>query len=118
MSKGSNSLERKLEEQSIPVALLPPVIPAQAEELAGRIKESLRDVLDPEAGVNVVELGLIQGVVIGEQVVEIQMKLTSGACPLADLLMGMVQRKAEEAIKDSPVGSVRVVLLNGNTNGQ
>ena len=85
-----------------------------AQELAGHIREALRDVLDPEVGINVVDLGLIQDVLVSGHAVEIRMKLTSGACPLADLLMSMVQHKTEEAIRDSSLESVRVVLVNGN----
>jgi metal-sulfur cluster biosynthetic enzyme len=49
--------------------------------------EALRDVVDPELGVNVVDLGLVYGVTVGEdRVATIDMTLTSAACPLTDVI--------------------------------
>ncbi|SDS80754.1 metal-sulfur cluster assembly factor [Jiangella sp. DSM 45060] len=51
------------------------------------LKEALRDVVDPELGINVVDLGLIYGVSVDEQnVATVDMTLTSAACPLTDLI--------------------------------
>ena len=51
------------------------------------VLEALRDVVDPELGVNVVDLGLIYGVTLGEDnVATIDMTLTSAACPLTDVI--------------------------------
>jgi metal-sulfur cluster biosynthetic enzyme len=49
--------------------------------------EALRDVVDPELGVNVVDLGLVYGVSVDPQrVATIDMTLTSAACPLTDVI--------------------------------
>ncbi len=49
--------------------------------------EALRDVVDPELGVNVVDLGLVYGVDLdAERVATIDMTLTSAACPLTDVI--------------------------------
>src|ERR1700731_2730061 len=49
--------------------------------------EALRDVLDPELGVNVVDLALDNGVTLGgDGVSTIDMALTSAACPLSDVI--------------------------------
>ncbi|TDE07357.1 metal-sulfur cluster assembly factor [Jiangella asiatica] len=51
------------------------------------LKEALRDVVDPELGINVVDLGLIYGVTVDEEnVATVDMTLTSAACPLTDLI--------------------------------
>ena len=51
------------------------------------ITEAMRDVVDPELGVNVVDLGLLYGVTIGEgNDVTLDMTLTSAACPLTDVI--------------------------------
>src|SRR5256714_13827165 len=51
------------------------------------VLEALRDVVDPELGVNVVDLGLVYGVAIGEAgAATIDMTLTSAACPLTDVI--------------------------------
>ena len=49
--------------------------------------EALRDVVDPELGINVVDLGLVYDVSLdAERVATIDMTLTSAACPLTDVI--------------------------------
>ena len=51
------------------------------------VLEAMRDVVDPELGVNVVDLGLVYGVALGEDgAATIDMTLTSAACPLTDVI--------------------------------
>jgi metal-sulfur cluster biosynthetic enzyme len=51
------------------------------------VEEALRDVVDPELGINVVDLGLVYGVVIDQNNhATIDMTLTSAACPLTDVI--------------------------------
>jgi metal-sulfur cluster biosynthetic enzyme len=64
---------------------------AQATGAAGTevedVLEALRDVVDPELGINVVDLGLVYGVALGEDgAATIDMTLTSAACPLTDVI--------------------------------
>ena len=54
---------------------------------AADIEEAMRDVVDPELGINVVDLGLVYGVAVdGESRATIDMTLTSAACPLTDVI--------------------------------
>jgi metal-sulfur cluster biosynthetic enzyme len=54
---------------------------------AADVEEALRDVIDPELGINVVDLGLVYGVAIDQNnVAVIDMTLTSAACPLTDVI--------------------------------
>ncbi len=47
----------------------------------------MRDVVDPELGINVVDLGLVYGIAIDDEaVVTLDMTLTSAACPLTDVI--------------------------------
>ena len=56
---------------------------AEVEE----VKEALRDVVDPELGINVVDLGLVYGITVDESKhAVIDMTLTSAACPLTDVI--------------------------------
>ena len=49
--------------------------------------ESLKDVIDPELGINIVDLGLLYGVRINEDnSIDLDMTLTSAACPLTDVI--------------------------------
>jgi metal-sulfur cluster biosynthetic enzyme len=51
------------------------------------VEEAMRDVVDPELGINVVDLGLVYGITVGDDnVAVIDMTLTSAACPLTDVI--------------------------------
>lgn len=68
-------------------------------EIIEQLKGKLREVFDPEIGMNVIELGLIRDVVIDGDQIEIKMILTTPFCPYAPVLIDMVRRKAEEVFK-------------------
>ncbi len=50
------------------------------------LEEAMRDVVDPELGINVVDLGLVYGIRAQDGVATIDMTLTSAACPLTDVI--------------------------------
>jgi metal-sulfur cluster biosynthetic enzyme len=51
------------------------------------VEEAMKDVVDPELGINVVDLGLVYGVhVDDDNIATIDMTLTSAACPLTDVI--------------------------------
>ena len=51
------------------------------------ITEAMRDVVDPELGINVVDLGLLYGVSVDQHdLITLDMTLTSAACPLTDVI--------------------------------
>ncbi|GAA3689333.1 metal-sulfur cluster assembly factor [Arthrobacter ginkgonis] len=65
------------------------------------VEEALRDVIDPELGVNIVDLGLLYGLKYAEDgALLIDMTLTTAACPLTDILEDQVA-SALESIVDS-----------------
>jgi metal-sulfur cluster biosynthetic enzyme len=63
--------------------------------------EALRDVVDPELGVNVVDLGLVYGVSVDEgRLATIDMTLTSAACPLTDVIEDQTRDALEGLVAD------------------
>jgi metal-sulfur cluster biosynthetic enzyme len=65
------------------------------------VLEALRDVVDPELGINVVDLGLVYGVdVDGERVATIDMTLTSAACPLTDVIEDQAREALDGIVTD------------------
>ena len=64
------------------------------------LEEAMRDVVDPELGVNVVDLGLVYGLDIDTEanVAIIDMTLTSAACPLTDV----IEDQARQALTGGP----------------
>ena len=78
------------------------------------VLEALKDVVDPELGINVVDLGLIYGVTVdANRAAAIDMTLTSAACPLTDMiedqtsaaLEGLRHRPHDQLGVDAAVGS-------------
>ena len=65
------------------------------------VLEALRDVVDPELGINVVDLGLVYGVDLGgDGVATIDMTLTSAACPLTDVIEDQAASALEGLVAD------------------
>ena len=51
------------------------------------VLEAMKDVVDPELGINVVDLGLVYGVSVDDaNIATVDMTLTSAACPLTDVI--------------------------------
>jgi metal-sulfur cluster biosynthetic enzyme len=65
------------------------------------VLEALHDVVDPELGINVVDLGLIYGVhVDGENIATLDMTLTSAACPLTDEIEDQTRAALDGIVAD------------------
>lgn len=72
------------------------------------ILTALKHVLDPEIGLNIVDLGLIYNVRVEDGNVHIKMTMTTPGCPLHE----SISRGAEEAVRHLPgVESVKVDLV-------
>lgn len=50
------------------------------------VREALQQVEDPEAGMNIVDLGLVYLIEVGENSVHVEMTMTTAACPMADMI--------------------------------
>ena len=74
-----------------------------------RILEVLREVIDPELGVNIVDLGLVYSVEVQDGEVLIKMTMTTPACPLGSYLVDMVEAAVWRHIPEAR--SVQVELV-------
>ena len=64
------------------------------------VEEALRDVVDPELGINVVDLGLIYGITVDPaNHAIIDMTLTSAACPLTDVIEDQAAQALEGLVE-------------------
>lgn len=63
----------------------------------GRVLETLRQVIDPEIGLNVVDLGLVRHVSVEADQVEVDLVLTTAGCPMADAITGEMEAVLIEA---------------------
>ncbi|HEX5826598.1 MAG TPA: iron-sulfur cluster assembly protein [Candidatus Limnocylindrales bacterium] len=77
----------------------------RATELA--ILDALRAVVDPEIGMNVVELALIKQIILGPDTTEVKMILTTPFCPYAGAMIQQVKEQAESVVDHD----VKVTLL-------
>lgn len=79
-----------------------PASPDTDPQLIEDIEEALRDVVDPELGINIVDLGLVYDLhVDADNVATIDMTLTSAACPLTEMI--------EEQVSAALVGDTGLV---------
>lgn len=83
--------------------------PAQSEDdiaKASDVEEYLRDVIDPELGINVVDLGLVYDIWMEDSVhAHVNMTLTSPACPLTDV----IEDQAESAVVGNKVAETLTI---------
>jgi metal-sulfur cluster biosynthetic enzyme len=78
-----------------------PSIPPDSTPDTEDVLEALRDVVDPELGVNVVDLGLVYGVNVAEdRIATIDMTLTSAACPLTDVIEDQARSALDGLVAD------------------
>jgi metal-sulfur cluster biosynthetic enzyme len=71
------------------------------------VTEAMKDVVDPELGINVVDLGLVYDVHLDEgHNVVLDMTLTSAACPLTDVIMDQTNSALEGIVNDVAINWV------------
>ena len=65
------------------------------------LTEAMKDVVDPELGINVVDLGLVYGIHMDEhKFATIDMTLTSAACPLTDVIEDQTRAALSGMVED------------------
>jgi len=80
---GDGESARPKSSTSVTHALAAPLHQAKVED----VEEAMKDVVDPEIGINIVDLGLVYGVhVDDDNIATLDMTLTSAACPLTDVI--------------------------------
>ncbi|HKZ84856.1 MAG TPA: iron-sulfur cluster assembly protein [Anaerolineae bacterium] len=79
-------------------------IPYSEQEIG--LRDALRDVVDPELGMSIVELGLIRKVDFHPDLTEITMIMTTPFCPYGPALLEQTRRTAEKHLQ----GPVKITL--------
>jgi len=83
--------------------------PAPRADLAAvdDVEEAMRDVVDPELGINVVDLGLVYDIRVDEENIAIlDMTLTSAACPLTDVIEDQARGALSSIVNDIKINWV------------
>jgi len=68
-------------------------------DLAGELEEGLSDIVDPELGLNIIQLGLVRDVEIKEGHAVVTMILTTPFCPYGPSMMESTRKRAEKVLK-------------------
>ena len=71
------------------------------------VTEAMRDVVDPEIGINIVDLGLVYGVTVDDDnTAVLDMTLTSAACPLTDVIEDQSRSVLKDLVSDVKINWV------------
>jgi len=73
------------------------------------VREALRLVDDPEAGMNIVELGLVYGIEVTADAVLIDLTMTTAACPMAEMIMDQARAAVAAIVPAGTRVDVRLV---------
>lgn len=81
-----------------------------SEEVIADLEEAMRDVVDPELGINVVDLGLVYGLSVEKtdagSTAVIDMTLTSAACPLTDVIEDQTRAALDNLVESFTINWV------------
>ncbi|MCD5416017.1 metal-sulfur cluster assembly factor [Candidatus Bipolaricaulota bacterium] len=67
------------------------------------VMSCLENVIDPELGINVVDLGLIYNIKIEQGKISVDMTLTTPGCPMAGMIAGSVEQEIRKTFEDADV---------------
>ena len=73
------------------------------------VREALRQVDDPEAGMNIVDLGLVYAVDVGVDAVRIDMTMTTAACPMVDMITDQARGVVAAIVPQGTAIDIRLV---------
>jgi metal-sulfur cluster biosynthetic enzyme len=73
------------------------------------VREALRQVEDPEAGMNIVDLGLVYGVEVTPDCVRVDMTMTTAACPMADMITEQARSAIAAIVPEGTAVDIRLV---------
>ncbi|MBC7260910.1 MAG: DUF59 domain-containing protein [Chloroflexi bacterium] len=86
-------LEKKLAQLAPEVVTRKPRLTLEEAELVQRVHAALREVIDPEVGLSLVDLGFVRDVAVRENQVEVRLALPESECPFMDYFSDQIRRR-------------------------
>ena len=68
-------------------------------DIVERVRASLSEVVDPEIGMNIIQLGLVRDVLVDGEIGRLKMILTTPFCPYGPAMVDETRKKAQEGLK-------------------
>lgn len=73
------------------------------------VRDALRDVVDPEVGLNIVDLGLVYGIEAGPDRIAVRMTMTSPGCPMGEMILESAHSALRAAAPSVPAIDIELV---------
>jgi len=67
-------------------------------ELLPTVARALEKVVDPEVALNIVDVGLVYGVVVRDKRIDVNVTMTSAACPVTDIIVDDVENELDRVL--------------------
>lgn len=67
-------------------------------ELLPVVTAALERVVDPEVALNIVDVGLVYGVRVKDGRLDVDVTMTSAACPVTDVIIGDIEDELDRAL--------------------
>ena len=74
-----------------------------------RVRDALRKVIDPEIGMNIVDVGLVYRIAIEGNTVAVDVTMTSPACPMGDMIFEDVEAELRKCLPPGFSPAVQLV---------
>ena len=88
-------LERKLSRLLPEPAAEGAALAQPVADLKVRVYSALREVIDPEVGISLVDLGFVRDVLVGEKVIEVRLAIPEPECPFMEYFVDQIRRKVK-----------------------
>jgi metal-sulfur cluster biosynthetic enzyme len=78
-------------------------------ELLPTLVQALERVVDPEVALNIVDVGLVYGVVVKDKRIDVNVTMTSAACPVTDTIVDDIESQLDRALAPDMLIHVELV---------
>ncbi|MEJ8839674.1 metal-sulfur cluster assembly factor [Ramlibacter sp. AN1133] len=79
------------------------------QELLPTLVDALERVVDPEVALNIVDVGLVYGVVVKDNRIDVNVTMTSAACPVTDVIVDDIETQLDRALPPDMLIHVELV---------